>query len=132
MIADIFYPIFTLMITILACFIRKKKGKLFWGFAPSCSPRYCPGLHGGGGEGGLTARPGPPSFSIVFGFSKNQCAHIFSVSSPESNRFKNKKFVVLAEYFEQQINCCSLSNKWKPCHRVINTWPRNLRTTLEK
>ena len=131
MIADIFYPIFTLMITILACFIRKKK--------ENCSGDLHPHVHQGialdsmeGGEGGLTARPGPPSFSIVFGFSKNRCAHIFSVSSPESNRFKNKKFVVLAEYFEQQINCCSLSNKWKPCHRVINTWPRNLRTTLEK
>ena len=62
------------------------------------------------------------------------------------NRHKNKKFVVLAEYFEQQTNCSryrrkmsqstgevfrrgispiylSSSNKWKP---------RNLRTALEK
>ena len=69
------------------------------------------------------------------------------------NRFKNKKFVVLAEYFEQQTNCSryrrkisqsrkspswrnqlyflSLSNKWKPCHGAINSQPRNLRTALE-
>ena len=26
----------------------------------------------------------------------------------------------------------SLSNKWKPCPRAINSWPRNLRTALEK
>ena len=26
----------------------------------------------------------------------------------------------------------SSSNKWKPCHRVINSQPRNLRTALEK
>ena len=26
----------------------------------------------------------------------------------------------------------SLSNKWKPWHRAINSWPRNLRTALEK
>ena len=70
------------------------------------------------------------------------------------NRFKNKKFVVLAEYFEQQTNCSryrrkisqsrrilcggisriylSLSNKWKPCQGAINSRPRNLRTALEK
>ena len=26
----------------------------------------------------------------------------------------------------------SLLNKWKPCHGAINSWPRNLRTALEK
>ena len=26
----------------------------------------------------------------------------------------------------------SLSNKWKPCHRAINSWPRNLKVALEK
>ena len=26
----------------------------------------------------------------------------------------------------------SLSNKWKPCHKAINSRPRNLRTALEK
>ena len=26
----------------------------------------------------------------------------------------------------------SSSNKWKPCHGAINSWPRNLRTALEK
>ena len=26
----------------------------------------------------------------------------------------------------------SLSNKWKPWHGAINSWPRNLRTAVEK
>ena len=26
----------------------------------------------------------------------------------------------------------SSSNKWKPCHGAINSWPRNVKTTLEK
>ena len=68
MIADIFYPILTLTITVLACFIREKK--LFEGFAPtpSISCRRGPGLQ-------------LPLAAIVFGFAKNQCAHIFSVLS---------------------------------------------------
>ena len=70
------------------------------------------------------------------------------------NRFKNKKFVFLAEYFEQHKIAAdieekstnegevirggisriylSLSNKWKPCQGAINSRPRNLRTALEK
>ena len=39
MIADIFYPIFILLITVLVCFIQKKT-KLFGGFAPMLSPRH--------------------------------------------------------------------------------------------
>ena len=67
-----------------------------------------------------------------------------------------EKFVVLAEYFEQQtdwstdireklsnegevlctlggISCIhlSLSTKWKPCQGAIS-WPGNLRTALER
>ena len=67
---------------------------------------------------------------------------------------EKEKFVVLAEYFEEQTDCTryrrkisqsrkilcrgisriylSISNKWKPCHRAINSRPRNLRTALEK
>ena len=69
------------------------------------------------------------------------------------NIFKKEKFVVLAEYFKQQTDCSryrkitnqgkvlrggisridiSISSKWKPCHGAINSWPRNLRTALEK
>ena len=70
------------------------------------------------------------------------------------NRFKNKKIVVLVEYFEQRQIAAdieekwanegevfhggishiylSLANKWKPYHGAINSWPRNLRTALEK
>ena len=47
MIANIFHPIITLTITILACFVRKKT-KLYRGFAPMLSPRH---------------RPGPPAYS---------------------------------------------------------------------
>ena len=57
MIADIFYPILTLTITALACFIQKKKKHL-----------------------GALPPPGhllDPLAAIVFGFAKNQCAHIF-------------------------------------------------------
>ena len=75
MIADIFYPIFTLTITILACFIRKKK--------ENCSGDLHPNVHQGialdsieGGRGGLTARPEPPA-SIVFGFSRTDAPIFF-------------------------------------------------------
>ena len=43
MIADTFYPKFTITITNLACFIRKKKAKLFGVFVPTPSPRHHPG-----------------------------------------------------------------------------------------
>ena len=76
MIADIFYPIFTLTIAILACFIRKKS-KIVQGFAYMRSPRHCPGPHG------RLKAPPIATASIVFGFAKNQCAHIFSVLSPD-------------------------------------------------
>ena len=46
MIADIFYPIFTITVTNLVCFIRKKT-KLFGGFAPTPSPRHHPGSPAG-------------------------------------------------------------------------------------
>ena len=74
MIADIFYPIFTLMITVLSCFIWKK---LFGGFAPMSSPGDHPGP-----PGGLKAHPRPPA-ATVFGFAENRYAHIFSVLSPD-------------------------------------------------
>ena len=69
------------------------------------------------------------------------------------NRFKKEKFVILAEYFEQQTDCSryrklanqgevlcrgiiriylSISNKCKPYHGAINSWSHNLRTALEK
>ena len=52
MITDIFYPLLTLTIINLACFIRKKK--LFGGFAPTPSSRHHPGY-----PGWLTAPPRP-------------------------------------------------------------------------
>ena len=68
--------------------------------------------------------------------------------------FKIDKFVVLAEYFEQQTDCnryrrkisksrrspswrgisriyTSLSNKWKPCHGAINSQPRTFKNDTE-
>ena len=74
MIADIFYPISTLTITVLAYFIRKKK----------CLGALHSRLHQGTTLDplGLTAPPRPPA-AIVFGFVRNRCAHIFSVLSPD-------------------------------------------------
>ena len=63
MITDIFFPIFTLTITVLACFIRKKT-KLFGGFRPMPSTEHHPGPPGG------LQLPKPPA-SIVLGFAKN-------------------------------------------------------------
>ena len=77
MIADIFYPIFTLTITVLAYFMQKN----CLGFLPS--PRHCPGP-----PGGLTAPLRPPAV-IVFGLAKSRCTHIFSVLSPDCNINKN-------------------------------------------
>ena len=71
MIADIFYPIFTLTITILACFIRKKEKLL-----RDLNTRVHQGI-ALNPLGGLKAPPRPPA-SILFGFAKNRCAHIFS------------------------------------------------------
>ena len=77
MITDNFYPIFTLAITILACFIQKtKKKKKNWG--ASTLQGYLLGP-----RKGLTATPRSPA-AIVFGFAINRCAHIFSVLSPDT------------------------------------------------
>ena len=73
MIADIFYPIFTLTITVLVCFIRKKIIKLFGASCPRPHQGITLDL-----LGGLQPLPRPP-VAIVFGFSKNRCTHIFSV-----------------------------------------------------
>ena len=83
MIADIFYPTFTLTITVLVCFIQKKN--FFVGFAPIPSTG-----HHLGHSGELTAPPRPPA-SILFGFSKNQCTHIFSVLSRLQFHSTNRK-----------------------------------------
>ena len=61
MVADIFYHLFTLIITILVCFIQKN---LFRVFEPTPSPRHwVPSLK-------------PPA-AIVFGLAKIWCVHIF-------------------------------------------------------
>ena len=66
MIADIFYPIFTLTITVLAYFN-------VWGFRTDIFTKAFPW-----GPEGLTATSRPPA-AIVFGLAKNRCAHIFPV-----------------------------------------------------
>ena len=62
MIADIFYPIFTVMITVLVCFIQKKN---IWGL---CTHAFTRALHWT--PGGLQLPPKPPAI-IVFSFAKN-------------------------------------------------------------
>ena len=76
MIAYIFYPIFTLTITILVCFIQKKH--IVWGFVSTPSPRHHLRPPG---RGRLKPLPRPP-VAIIFGFSKNRRTHIFSVLFP--------------------------------------------------
>ena len=71
MIAGIFYPIFTLMITNLVCFICIKT-KLFRGFPPTPSPRQCPGP-----PGGLTAHARPPAVTVSLGLSKTDAPILF-------------------------------------------------------
>ena len=70
MVADIFYPIFTLKITVLACFIQEKQKNL----GASSPPGHLPGP-----PGGLTAPP-PHTPSC----KKKRCAHIFSGLSPDN------------------------------------------------
>ena len=70
------------------------------------------------------------------------------------NRFKLENSIVLAVYFQKQTDSANteekllnqrevllggishiylcLSNKWKPYHGAINSWPGNLRAALEK
>ena len=72
MIADIFYPISTVTITVLAYFSRKK---IVQGLCTHAFTRTSPWA-----LWELTALPIPPAV-IVFGFAKNRCAHIFSVLS---------------------------------------------------
>ena len=74
MFADIFYPIFTLMITILVCFIQKKIN-IVWGFHTHFFIKASPWP-----SGGLTSPPRSPA-AIVFGFAKSRCPHIFSILS---------------------------------------------------
>ena len=69
MTADIFYPIFTLTITVLACFIQKNKP--VWAFALTPLPEHHPGP-----LGRLTAPPRPPT-AIVFDFAKTDVPIFF-------------------------------------------------------
>ena len=76
MIADIFYPIFNLTITVLACFIRKK-AKLF----RDLHTRVFQGT-ALDPLGGLELPP-DPQLQSFFGYAKNRYAHIFSILSPD-------------------------------------------------
>ena len=75
MVADIFYPIFTLKITVLACFIQEKQKNL----GASSPPGHLPGP-----PGGLTAPPTPPPPPHTPSCKKKRCAHIFSGLSPDN------------------------------------------------
>ena len=75
MIADIFYPIFILTITILACFIQRKKNCL-----SALHPRLQQGITLDT-LGSLQIPPPDPSCNLIW-LLQNWCAHIFSVLSP--------------------------------------------------
>ena len=87
MIVDIFYPIFTLTITILASFMRKKK--------QNYSGDLHPCLHQGItlDSRGAYSSPRPPA-AIVFCFAKNRCTHIFSVLSPASSLVVQRNAII--------------------------------------
>ena len=72
MIADIFYPILTLTITVLAYFMRERNCS---GALTHALTRALPRA-----AMGLTLPPRPPAV-IVFGFVKNRSTHFFSVFS---------------------------------------------------
>ena len=81
-VVDIFYLIFTLMITVLVCLMYMGKKKIVPGLCTHAftRPRYHPRP-----PGGLQLPPSPQlqSFlAIVFGFTKSRCTYIFSVLSP--------------------------------------------------
>ena len=75
MIADIFYPIFILTTTILVCFIRKKN--CLGGFAPTSSPRYCPGSPGG--RGAYSSPPPDPSCNCFWLCQKPMQPYFFCI-----------------------------------------------------
>ena len=75
MIADIFYTIFTLTITISVCFTRKKV-KLFRGFSITRSPRHRPRP-----PGGAYSSPPEPQLQSVLAFPKTD-APIFFLHYP--------------------------------------------------
>ena len=68
MIADIFYPISTLTITVLAYFIRKK---MFRGFAPTSSPGHHPGPLRG------LQLPPDPQLQLFLALSKTDAPILF-------------------------------------------------------
>ena len=111
MIAYIFYPIFALTITVLVCFIRKKQ--IVRGFVSMPSPRHH--LRPPGGGEGVGSRRGQlkpllrPLVAIIFGFSKNQCAHVFSVLFPviACNKLLEKAPCVDAEVFCVKVFPCT-------------------------
>ena len=77
MIADIFYPIFTLTITILACFIRKKKENCLGDLHPHVHQGIAlDSMEGGRGEG-LTAHPGRPASQSFLAFPKTNAPIFF-------------------------------------------------------
>ena len=94
MIANIFYSIFTLTITVLACFMREK----LFGFLH-------PRLHQGialNPLGGLQLLPD------IFGLAKNRCAHIFFALSPDI-----KNYIHTYIYQRQKVELSKQLSGWK-------------------
>ena len=74
MIADIFYPIFTLKITVLACFIQKKL---------NCLGLLHPRIHQGIALDPLD--PPDPQLQLFLALPKTDVPIFFSVLSPDGN-----------------------------------------------
>ena len=75
MVADIFYHLFTLIITVLVCFIQKN---LFRVFAPTLSPRH------------WVPSPKPPAAAVFLAWPKSDVPIFFSALPPAYGPQKTK------------------------------------------
>ena len=116
MIDKMFYSTFTLLITILACFLRKKS-KIVQAFAFMHFPRHRPGP-----PRGLKAPP-DPSFN-GFWLCQGPMHHIFSALSPE-NISKNG-FILLVVFNRSTVRRQFTFIHWVPRNsRSLFDWPQN-------
>ena len=123
MITDTSYPIFILTITVLACFIWKKR-KLFRGFASTSSPGHHPRP-----PWELTAPPRPPPIFFLY-YPLGNFRSFFALSPPKNPKTQDlKKWKNLLEISSFYICVPKISNmmygSWDvECNRqnVLSLW----------
>ena len=121
MIAGIFYPIFTLTITVLACFIQKKK--IVQRFVPMPSPGHRPRPPGGRG---VTAPLQTLSCSCFWLFQKLMRPYFFCIIPVMFNcsfsLFSLNTFTILFQYCCLQQWFCSVLNISRTCSVVSSSF----------